>query len=201
MSKLPIPFKKWTTYPGHGGIDFPQPRGTVIRASGPGVVYHRNKTLRGGYQIWVKYDSGVKVGHAHMDSFSGCPEVGTRVVEGTQLGRVGSKGLFSTGPHLHIEISGQATSAAVWKYFDPNRVVGQSGGSTAAASKTPSTPTASKEQIMVIFIKGRVGVRNGGVYVEKDGKLNFIGSANPGNIPVFTDENQISALVKLYPFA
>lgn len=133
MGKLCMPFQKWTTYPGHGGIDFPQARGTIIKASGPGVVYHRNTTARGGNQIWVRYDlNGAEVGYCHMDSFAGCPAVGTRVQAGTQLGHVGSLGTNSTGPHLHIEINGHPGSAGVWLFFDQGCVVG--GGSGAGTT-------------------------------------------------------------------
>lgn len=133
MAKLCKPFERWTTYAGHGGIDFPRARGTVIPASGPGVVYHRNTTERGGNQIWVRYDlNGAEVGYCHMDSFAGCPAVGTRVKAGTRLGYVGSKGKFSTGPHLHIEINGHSGSAGVWRFFDQGCTVG--GGSPAGGS-------------------------------------------------------------------
>lgn len=128
MAKLPMPFGNPQTYAGHSGMDFPQARGTAFRASGPGVVYHRNTTSRGGNQIWVRYDGGPEVGYAHMDSFTGALPVGARVSEGTVLGRVGSKGLNSTGPHLHVEINGDASSAGFWRNFDRSRVVGQGGG-------------------------------------------------------------------------
>lgn len=136
MAKLCMPFAKWTTYRGHGGIDFPQKRGTVIPASGPGVVYHRNTTARGGNQIWVRYDlNGAEVGYCHMDSFAGCPAVGTRVQAGTRLGYVGSKGINSTGPHLHIEINGHAGSDGVWKFFDQGCVIGGSSAGGGSAEK------------------------------------------------------------------
>lgn len=175
MSKLPIPFAKHTTYKGHGGIDFPQARGTTFRASGPGVVYHRNSTPRGGDQIWVRYDTGVKVGYCHMDSFDGAAAIGTRVVEGSPLGRVGSKGKKSTGPHLHIEISGQAYSAAVWKYFDPARVVGNSGGgSSSTAPAAPAPPTnITQEDDMPIMLKANVNI-----YVLSPGQIKLCDSTD-----------------------
>lgn len=132
--KLPIPFAHHTTYAGHSGIDFPQPRGTKFRASGNGIVGLLKETAFGGKMIWVDYDDlpkGRGVGYAHMDSWADCPPVGTRVVEGTVLGRVGSSGR-STGPHLHIEIAHEAGAENVWKYFDPARVVNEGAPSTVA---------------------------------------------------------------------
>lgn len=126
MARLPIPFGNPATYPGHSGIDFPQPRGTFFRASGPGTVTLRNSNSRGGNMVWVEYDampSQNGVAYAHLDNYNDSPPVGTRVVEGTILGRVGNSG-NSTGPHLHMEVNGYGTTSGFWQWFDPNRVVG-----------------------------------------------------------------------------
>lgn len=132
MAKLPIPFNNPATYPGHSGIDFAQPRGTIFRASGSGVVTTLSRNDAGGYYIWVKYDAlPFAVGYHHMDSHNGCPRVGTRVNEGDRLGYVGNSG-HSTGPHLHSEVDQNRTTAGYWKYFDSSRVVG--GGSTAGST-------------------------------------------------------------------
>lgn len=135
MAKLPIPFGNPYTYPGHSGIDFPQKRGTPFRASGPGRVTTRSKNLRGGYYVWVQYDAGPLVGYHHMDSHNGVPAVGTRVSEGALLGYVGSLGQYSTGPHLHSEVSGHRTTDGYWEFFDRNRVVGQA---TPASNPAPA---------------------------------------------------------------
>lgn len=141
--KLPIPFGNPRSYKGHSGVDFGQPRGTPIPASGPGKVSHRGRSTRGGCYIWVKYDNGPLAGYHHMDNHGGCPPDGARVVEGTRLGYVGSLGLFSTGPHLHSEISGEATTAGYWKYFDRNRVV---GSRPAGGGGTPITPEPTQRR-------------------------------------------------------
>lgn len=147
MSRLPIPFGNPATYPGHSGVDFGQPRGTIFRASGPGAVTTRAHNSRGGYYIWVRYDNGPHVGYHHMDSHVGCPPVGARVSEGTQLGYVGNSGR-STGPHLHSEVEGHATTDGYWQFFDASRVVGSSSGGGAQPSSgggVPVTPSQSKE--------------------------------------------------------
>ena len=122
---LPMPFPGPTTYPGHSGVDFPQDRGTPIRASGPGRVGLRRTTPNGGNMVWIDYDGpGVGVGYAHMDSWDRVPPVGARVSEGDVIGLVGSSGR-ATGPHLHIEIADRPGEASVWQVFDRTRVVGQ----------------------------------------------------------------------------
>lgn len=141
MSLLPMPFNNPDTYPGHSGVDFGQSRGTLIPASGPGVVTVLGYNPRAGYTTWVRYDAfpGVEAGYCHQDRRD-APAPGTRVVEGSWLGYVGSLGLNSTGPHLHLEMSPGGTYESVWRYFDPNRVVGD--------VPTNPTPIATLEDDM-----------------------------------------------------
>lgn len=135
MSRLPIPFANHRTYVGHSGVDFAQPRGTLVLASGRGVVGGRSENPRGGLIQWVDYDGMPGVGYAHLDTFAGIPPRGSPVVEGTPLCRVGNSG-FSTGPHLHMEVNGHATTAGFWRFFDPNRVV-QQGKPAGGGGSTP----------------------------------------------------------------
>ncbi len=84
----------------HGGLDFRTPRGTPIRAAGPGRV--TVATYRGGYGNLVEIDHGndVKTRYAHLSSIA--VEKGQFVAAGDHIGRAGSTGR-STGPHLHYE--------------------------------------------------------------------------------------------------
>lgn len=134
---LPIPFARWTTYSGHSGVDFPEPRGTVFRASGHGYVRGVAHSARGGYYMYVKYDGYPAVGYHHMDSPSPYVKAGTEVWEGTPLGKVGSLGQNSTGPHLHSEVEGRASAAGYWTVFDRNRVVGSGSGTGGGSTPTP----------------------------------------------------------------
>lgn len=142
---LPIPFGNPYTYAGHSGVDFPQMRGTTFRASGPGVVSSIDYSPRAGHTVWVRYDGGPNVGYCHMDYRTSNVRVGQRVSEGTILGLVGSLGLASTGPHLHVEVAGHATTAGFWKFFDRNRVVGQ-GSPAGEETKGPFMSLSSAEQ-------------------------------------------------------
>lgn len=163
MAQLPIPFGNPMTYPGHSGVDFPQPAGTPFRASGSGVVTWLGSNSRGGYFIWVKYDAiGPKVGYHHMPSHAACPREGTRFNEGDQLGVVGSTG-NSTGPHLHSEVEGYATTAGYWTFFDSSRVVGGSGGSGFKWNWTNRS---------TVEIQTMVGANPDGIYgPETDAKI------------------------------
>lgn len=188
MSKLPVPFSNPTTYAGHSGIDYPQRRGAVIRASGPFTVESLGYNSRGGFYIWVRYDGGPLVGYHHMDSHDGCPRKGSRGVEGTQLGYVGNTG-NSTGPHLHSEVSGHATTDGYWRFFDPDRVVGAGHAAGGSASPTPSpNPIESEEDEMTatfINIQGKAGSHRGGCYAimrDNVGKL-FARFVSPSPFP------------------
>ena len=142
---LPIPFGNPYTYAGHSGVDFPQMRGTPFRASGPGAVSSIDYSPRAGHTVWVRYDNGPNVGYCHMDYRTSNVRVGQRVEEGAVLGLVGSLGLASTGPHLHVEVAGHETTAGFWKFFDRNRVVGQ-GSSAGEEEKGPFMSLSSAEQ-------------------------------------------------------
>lgn len=123
MSKLPMPFANPTTYPGHSGVDFPQPARTPILASGPGVVESVGYNPRGGFYVWIKYDGVASpVGYHHMPDHRKVPPRGSRVNFGQQIGEVGSTG-NSTGPHLHSEVSGHATTDGYWTVFDSTKTV------------------------------------------------------------------------------
>lgn len=125
MSLLPMPFPNPRTYPNHSGVDFPQDRGTPIRASGPGRILRLPYTLAGGYWTTVQYDNGVTLGYAHQDRQVTVVKVGQRVTEGTIIGYVGSLGLRSTGPHLHLTDINDQTYTATMARLDTTRVVGQ----------------------------------------------------------------------------
>lgn len=160
MARLPIPFNNPATYPGHSGVDFGQPRGTTFRASGPGVVKVRSRNTNGGYYIWVQYDNGPLVGYHHMDSHNGCPPVGARVNEGDRLGYVGNTG-NSTGPHLHSEVAGHATTAGYWQFFDPMRVVGSGSVAGGSASGGGQWSDTKKQEFLVSIGLDTGGVGNG----------------------------------------
>ena len=157
---LPSPGADPYTYTGHSGIDFlrgPSWLGKPFYASGPGRVVRLSRNPAGGHWIVVRYDGTTRdVGYAHMRSHAGCPAPGTRLREGMRLGYVGDQGTRVTGPHIHVEVIGMATPAAVWAIFDRNRVVGQGSpaglGSAQRKAKayvnrrsTPDTKHAPKK--------------------------------------------------------
>lgn len=131
MTKLPMPFDDPSTYEGHTGVDFGEPSGKEILASGPGTVnYAGYVNEKAGYGVAISYDAypGVEFLYAHQLKNGIRPKAGSRFVFGGYLGPVGNTG-HSKGPHLHLEVSigkGAHTYDGVWLYFDENNWVGKS---------------------------------------------------------------------------
>ena len=110
------PHSKLTTYPGHGGDDFPVGVGTPVYSMGAGPVNFNTYPVDakwcpvpsavGGQQTDLQVTS-VRDGHtyvityAHLNSFA--VSSGQVVQQGQLIGYSGSKGC-ATGPHLHVDI-------------------------------------------------------------------------------------------------
>lgn len=203
MILLPRPFDQWTTYQDHKGIDYGQPAGTPIRASGPGRVdYSAWYSTRGGWAKFITYDNGVRCGYYHLQNLSGAA-VGDRVREGDTFAFVGSTG-FSTGPHLHHEvwINGRLVKPPrYWEFIDKTRYVGQGGAAGGGEKPLPAPPPLLQEDESMNYIRisGKSGARTGGTYaVFNDGGGKYsailVGQGGPDNLNTVTDEKQISKL-------
>jgi murein DD-endopeptidase MepM/ murein hydrolase activator NlpD len=85
----------------HTGLDFAGPWGSTVMATAPGVVTFAGP--RGGYGNMVEIDHGFgfHTRYGHLSSVLVRP--GTRVSEGSPVGKLGSTGR-STGPHVHYEV-------------------------------------------------------------------------------------------------
>jgi murein DD-endopeptidase MepM/ murein hydrolase activator NlpD len=86
----------------HYGMDFTAPTGTVIYATGDGVIKTVKKSRRGyGNHIVVDHGFGYETLYAHMSKFD--VKKGQKVKRGDIIGYVGNTGT-STAPHLHYEV-------------------------------------------------------------------------------------------------
>ena len=168
---LPQPFGNPSTYVGHSGVDYPKPGGVRVPASGPGTVTFRGYLNdRAAYSVIVDYDDGPPVLYCHFDDLTDVPAVGSRTWEGSTLGRVGRKGLNSTGYHLHMEImegTGAHTFAGVWRYFSTTAVVGSSG---AGSAEPPTRSKRKRHAEMILYYT-----------IDMNGELLFaLAGASPG---------------------
>ena len=86
----------------HYGMDFTAPTGTVIYATGDGVIKSVKKSRRGyGNHIVMDHGFGYETLYGHMSKFN--VRRGQKVKRGDIIGYVGNTGT-STAPHLHYEV-------------------------------------------------------------------------------------------------
>jgi murein DD-endopeptidase MepM/ murein hydrolase activator NlpD len=87
----------------HRGTDFAAPTGTPIFASGDAVVEFAGLKGPNGNFVKLRHDNGWETLYLHMNRILPDIVAGARVVQGRQIGEVGTTGR-STGPHLHYEV-------------------------------------------------------------------------------------------------
>ena len=85
----------------HAGLDISAPSGTVIRATGDGLVTSAQMMSGYGREVIVDHGHGVHTVYGHMSGMIVLS--GQHVVRGQIIGYVGQTGR-STGPHLHYEV-------------------------------------------------------------------------------------------------
>lgn len=86
----------------HTGLDFTCPTGTVVRATGNGVISHiENRRTGYGINIVIDHGYGYESRYAHLSEVDVVE--GQTVEKGQAIGKVGNTGT-STAPHLHYEV-------------------------------------------------------------------------------------------------
>jgi murein DD-endopeptidase MepM/ murein hydrolase activator NlpD len=85
----------------HTGLDFAADTGTPIVSVADGTVTYVGYDGSYGDKVVVTLDDGTVTWYCHMTEFA--VSVGDRVLQGQELGTVGSTG-NTTGPHLHFEV-------------------------------------------------------------------------------------------------
>lgn len=90
----------------HSGIDIAAASGSAVIATASGTVVTSTYSSSYGNYIVINHGNGMTSLYAHLSSR--LVSVGASVAQGTTIGLVGSTG-WSTGPHLHFEISQNGT--------------------------------------------------------------------------------------------
>lgn len=92
----------------HRAIDYAAATGTPIFAVGDGVI--KQASWNGGYGnfISIRHNERFVTNYGHLSSYAKGIKPGVRVKQGQTIGYVGSTG-WSTGPHLHYEVSVNGT--------------------------------------------------------------------------------------------
>ena len=98
----------------HTGIDIRAPRGTPVRAAGPGEVLYAG-WLRGyGQIVIIDHGNNLSSVYAHLSNISAGE--GSAVKKGQTIGSVGSTGT-ATGAHLHFEVRANGDARDPMKYL------------------------------------------------------------------------------------
>lgn len=104
---------RWGTF--HPGIDIAAPLNTPIYAAGPGTVLRAGAATGFGQAIYLQHDDGSVTVYGHIETMY--VSAGQRVAGGQRIAGVGTRG-FSTGPHLHFEVTvgmyGPRTNPVAW---------------------------------------------------------------------------------------
>ena len=86
----------------HKGMDFTSPTGTLVYATGDGIVTRADTSASGfGNHIVIQHGYGYETTYAHLSRYN-C-KVGKKINRGDVIGFVGSTGR-SQAPHLHYEV-------------------------------------------------------------------------------------------------
>lgn len=108
------PFTKRTQR--HHGVDFAMKNGTLLYATGDGVVESVKFELFGyGNQVVIDHGFGYKTRYAHMSAITVVE--GMKVKRGECIGKSGNSGK-SSGPHLHYEVMYKGAHVNPANYYD-----------------------------------------------------------------------------------
>jgi murein DD-endopeptidase MepM/ murein hydrolase activator NlpD len=85
----------------HKGVDFGAPKGTPVKATGPGKVIRAEDCGAAGNCVVLEHPDGWTSAYFHLSKID--VKLGEEVEAEQVIGRVGSTGR-STGPHLHFQV-------------------------------------------------------------------------------------------------
>lgn len=85
----------------HTGIDIPRMKGTIVYATGNGIVIRKGYSLGYGNYIEIRHAGNFRSFYAHLSQIM--VNVGDSVSIAVPIGCVGNTGLV-TGSHLHYEV-------------------------------------------------------------------------------------------------
>lgn len=133
--------RRWLVLPGqagfwndHTGCDWSKNYGTPIPVSDSGKVIGNYFTNLKGWQLVVQNTRTGVITRYHMLNERSPKAHGSSVREGETIGRVGSSGTASTGPHLHFEVWKNGVPVDPYKYITGSSA---GGGSTPIGNDMP----------------------------------------------------------------
>jgi murein DD-endopeptidase MepM/ murein hydrolase activator NlpD len=115
----------------HAGLDISAPKGTLVRATGDGLVDSAAQVNGYGREVIVDHGHGVRTVYGHLSGM--IVLAGQHVVRGQIIGYVGQTGR-STGPHLHYEV--RINNVPV----NPHKYLRTTFAEVTANNVTPASP-------------------------------------------------------------
>lgn len=123
----------------HAGLDISAPSGTVVRATGDGLVDSAEVTNGYGREVIIDHGHGVRTVYGHLSGM--IVLAGQNVLRGQIIGYVGRTGR-STGPHLHYEVRINNTPVNPHKYLRSTFAEVAANNVSQPAVSQPAPPTA-----------------------------------------------------------
>lgn len=88
----------------HGGLDFPDDKGTPVYAGADGEVTYVQNSDSGGTGRYIVIHHGNGIYSRYLHNTTNNVVKGQKVRRGQQIGTVGTTGTVSSGPHVHFDI-------------------------------------------------------------------------------------------------
>ncbi|HEU5138954.1 MAG TPA: peptidoglycan DD-metalloendopeptidase family protein [Bacillales bacterium] len=126
---------------GHNGMDIAAPKGTSVVAARSGVVKKSYHSTSYGNVVFILHKNGYETVYAHLTKR--LVSKGDRVVQGQEIGKVGSTG-HSTGPHLHFEVHDGFWNIHKTNAVNPVFVIGDIGDQEVI--RTGGSAVTSRDQ-------------------------------------------------------
>ncbi|MEW6489935.1 MAG: M23 family metallopeptidase [Thermodesulfobacteriota bacterium] len=103
----------------HSGVDLAGARGLPVVAAADGLVIRAVSDAALGKAVTLDHGNGIETLYGHLDRLS--VKEGERVRRGQKIGKLGSTGKRSTGPHLHYAVRVDG------KYVNPKNFLSERG--------------------------------------------------------------------------
>lgn len=103
----------------HSGVDLAGARGIPVVAAADGLVVRAVNDASLGRAVTLDHGNGIETVYGHLDRLS--VAAGARVARGQEIGKLGSTGQRSTGPHLHYAVRVDG------KYVNPKNFLAERG--------------------------------------------------------------------------
>jgi hypothetical protein len=144
---------------GHRGVDFNgHAAGTAIPSWTAGVVAEVTNFRTLGWTVIIRRPDGQFAGFCHMLERP-LVRVGQTVTVGSTLGKVGSTGILSSGPHLHTTLE-PTIKIGTANARDPLPLIRKAVADYAlTGGGTPIEPEEEEDVIAFIKVKGQDAVR------------------------------------------